>query len=128
MRSLLSFSTIVLFLVTNLSAQEVRLAIPVRPICVSYEEDALFLAGKELPVTSPLTAFQLSSSYQEHRTTLQKTWDEYEQLHFIPMREWSLQELPQRIRLPSVICYYTTCFSLKSHADIETQAQEEALE
>ncbi len=94
-----------LLLLASLSAQEVRRAIPVRPVYAGYNEDALFLAGKELPTTSSLALLQLSSNYQAHSLALQKVWTEYEMRYFIPMREWSLQELPQRIPLPSTICY-----------------------
>ena len=92
-------------LVASLAAQEVRRAIPVKPVYAGYNEDALLLAGKELPSTSSLASLQMSSSYQAHRLALQKMWTEYEQRHFLPMRQWSAQELPQRIPLPSTICY-----------------------
>ena len=88
-----------------LSAQEVRRAIPVRPVYAGYNEDALLLAGKELPSTSSLAPLQLSSSYQAHRLALQKMWTKYEQRHLLPMRQWSVQELPQRMPLPSTLSY-----------------------
>ena len=99
------FFLLCLFL-TTLSAQEVRRAIPVRPVYAGYNEDALFLAGKNLPTTSSLAPLQLSSSYQGHRLALQKMWTEYEQRYFLPMSQWSVQELPQRIPLPSTVCYF----------------------
>ena len=93
------------FFLTTLAAQEVRRAIPVKPIYAGYNEDALLLAGKELPSNSSLAPLQLSTSYQGHRLALQKLWMEYEQRHFLPMRQWSAQELPQRMPLPAVVCY-----------------------
>lgn len=92
-------------LLASATTQEVRRATPVRPIYAGYNEDALLLAGKDVPATSSLAPLQLSSSYQSHRLALQKMWALYEQLHFLPMRQWSAQELPQRIPLPSTVCY-----------------------
>ncbi len=93
------------FLAT-LSTQEVRRAIPVKPCFAGYEEDALFLAGRELPPSSSLAPLQQNTAYAEHRLALQKLWELYEQHQFVPMHEWSTQELPQRIPLPSVVCYF----------------------
>lgn len=101
----MNFFFFLLLLTTTLTAQEIRRATPVRPIYAGYNEDALFLAGKELPTTSSLAPLQLNSSYQAHRLALQKMWTLYEQLHFLPMRQWSAQELPQRMPFPSVVCY-----------------------
>ncbi|MBM3856437.1 MAG: hypothetical protein FJ390_00555 [Verrucomicrobia bacterium] len=94
------------FLLASLSAQEIRRAIPVKPIFAGYNEDALFLAGKDVPENSSLAPLQRSNIYQEHAASLQKLWSLYEQRQFVPMREWSLQELPSRIPLPSVVCYF----------------------
>jgi len=88
------------------SAQEVRRATPVKPCFAGYEDDALFLAGKELPATSSLAPLQQSAIYQEHVLALQKLWTLYAQRQFVPMQEWSLQELPSRIPRPSVVCYF----------------------
>ena len=92
-------------LLASLSGQEIRRAVPVRPIYAGYEEDALFLAGKAVPINSPLAALQSSRGYQEHCIALQKAWAEYEQRYFLPMHEWSQQELPSRVPLPSTVCY-----------------------
>jgi hypothetical protein len=77
----------------------------VTPHYAGYNEDALLLAGRDLPTSSSLAALQLSPSYQQYRLALQKAWMEYQERHFLPMRRWSLEELPQRIPPSPTLCY-----------------------
>lgn len=100
-----NFCTLFL-LIATLSAQEVRRAIPLHPIFAGYEEDALFLAGKDVPSSSSLVPLQQSSAYQEHALALQKMWLLYQQRQWIPMHQWSLEELSSRMPLPSTLCYF----------------------
>lgn len=93
-------------LLSTLSGQEIRRAIPIKPLFAGYEEEALFLAGKEVPAVSSLASLQQSSTYQEHCLELKKMWSLYEQQQWVPMQEWSLQELPARMPCPSTICYF----------------------
>ena len=64
---------------------------------VSPTELGAFLAGRQLPPTSPLAPLQDSAEYREHARQYAAQWFRYDELYFAPMRSWSASELVARI-------------------------------
>jgi hypothetical protein len=73
-------------------------------LCTPHEASALaptelaaFLAGRELPMESPLAPLQQTKEYKEHAREYAAQWFRYEERYFAPMRQWSATELVPRI-------------------------------
>jgi len=64
---------------------------------VSPTELGAFLAGRQLPPSSPLAALQDSSEYRQHAREYAAQWYRYDDLYFAPMRSWASTELVPRI-------------------------------
>ncbi|MGA1539415.1 MAG: hypothetical protein ACO39C_03230, partial [Chthoniobacterales bacterium] len=60
---------------------------------VSPTELGAFLAGRQLPPTSPLAPLQESAEYKQHAREYAAQWYRYDDLYFAPMRSWSAGEL-----------------------------------
>lgn len=72
---------------------------------VSPTELAAFLAGRELPHTSPLAPLQDSAAYREHARQYAAQWFRYDGQYFTPMRTWSATELVPRIGTTPQVTY-----------------------
>jgi len=72
---------------------------------VSPTELGAFLAGRQLPPSSPLAALQDSSEYQQHAREYAAQWYRYDDLYFAPMRSWAATELVPRIGPTSQVTY-----------------------
>lgn len=72
---------------------------------VSPTELGAFLAGRQLPPTSPLAPLQDSPEYQRHAREYAAQWFRYDDLYFAPMRSWSATELVPRIGASSNVTY-----------------------
>jgi hypothetical protein len=68
-------------------------------------ELAAFLAGRELPPSSPLAPLQDSPEYREHAREYASQWFRYNEQYFAPMRAWSATELVPRIGASSHVTY-----------------------
>jgi hypothetical protein len=79
------------------------LAVPAR--AVSPTELGAFLAGRQLPPSSPLAALQDSAEYQQHAREYAAQWYRYDDLYFAPMRSWAATELVPRIGPTSQVTY-----------------------
>lgn len=71
--------------------------LPAAAPAVSPTELGAFLAGRQLPPTSPLAALQDSPEYREHAREYAAQWYRYDDLYFAPMRSWSATQLVPRI-------------------------------
>jgi hypothetical protein len=72
---------------------------------VSPTELGAFLAGRQLPPSSPLAVLQDSSEYQQHAREYAAQWYRYDDLYFAPMRSWAATELVPRIGPTSQVTY-----------------------
>lgn len=72
---------------------------------VSPTELGAFLAGRQLPPSSPLAALQDSAEYRQHARQYAAQWYRYDDLYFAPMRAWSRSELVPRIGETSQVTY-----------------------
>lgn len=72
---------------------------------LSPNELGAFLAGRQLPPTSPLAALQDSDAYREHAAAYAAQWYRYRDNYFAPMRAWSAAELVPRIGAPRQVTY-----------------------
>ena len=72
---------------------------------VSPTELGAFLAGRQLPPTSPLAPLQESAEYKQHAREYAAQWYRYDDLYFAPMRSWSAGELVPRIGPTSQVTY-----------------------
>jgi len=72
---------------------------------VSPTELGAFLAGRQLPASSPLASLQDSPEYREHAREYAAQWYRYDDLYFAPMRAWSAAELVPRIGVTSNVTY-----------------------
>jgi hypothetical protein len=72
---------------------------------VSPTELGAFLAGRQLPPSSPLAALQDSSEYRQHAREYAAQWYRYDDLYFAPMRSWAATELVPRIGQTSQVTY-----------------------
>jgi hypothetical protein len=72
---------------------------------VSPTELGAFLAGRQLPPSSPLAVLQDSSEYQQHAREYAAQWYSYDDLYFAPMRSWAATELVPRIGPTSQVTY-----------------------
>jgi hypothetical protein len=72
---------------------------------VSPTELGAFLAGRQLPATSPLAPLQDSPEYRAHARAYAAQWFRYDDLYFAPMRSWSAAELTPRIGVTSNVTY-----------------------
>ena len=72
---------------------------------VSPTELGAFLAGRQLPATSPLAALQDSPAYRQHAREYAAQWYRYDDLYFAPMRSWSANELVPRLGTTSQVTY-----------------------
>ena len=79
------------------------LAAPAR--AVSPTELGAFLAGRQLPPSSPLAALQDSAEYRQHAREYAAQWYRYDDLYFAPMRSWAATELVPRIGPTSQVTY-----------------------
>ena len=73
------------------------LALLVSARAVSPTELGAFLAGRQLPPSSPLAPLQDSPEYREHARAYAAQWYRYDDLYFAPMRSWAATELIPRI-------------------------------
>jgi len=72
---------------------------------VSPTELGAFLAGRQLPPSSPLAALQDSGEYRQHAREYAAQWYRYDDLYFAPMRSWASTELVPRIGPTSQVTY-----------------------
>lgn len=72
---------------------------------VSPTELGAFLAGRQLPPSSPLAALQESAEYREHAREYASQWYRYDDLYFAPMRSWAATELVPRIGPSAHVTY-----------------------
>ena len=72
---------------------------------VSPTELGAFLAGRQLPPSSPLAPLQESSEYKQHAREYAAQWYRYDDLYFAPMRTWAAAELVPRIGSTSHVTY-----------------------
>jgi hypothetical protein len=72
---------------------------------VSPTELGAFLAGRQLPPSSPLAPLQESSVYRQHAREYAAQWYRYDDLYFAPMRSWAATELVPRIGPTSQVTY-----------------------
>lgn len=72
---------------------------------VSPTELGAFLAGRELPPTSPLAALQQSEGYRDHARKYAAQWFRYDEKYFAAMRTWSAAELVPRIGSSARVTY-----------------------
>ena len=72
---------------------------------VSPTELGAFLAGRQLPPTSPLAPLQDSDEYRAHARQYAAQWFRYDELYFAPMRSWSASELVPRIGPSTRVTY-----------------------
>ena len=72
---------------------------------ISPTELGAFLAGRQLPPTSPLAPLQDSAEYRLHAREYAAQWFRYDDLYFAPMRTWSAAELTPRIGVTSDVTY-----------------------
>jgi len=72
---------------------------------IAPTELAAFLAGRTLPLTSPLAPLQQSEEYREHARQYAAQWFRYREMYFDPMRAWSATELVPRIGASSQVTY-----------------------
>ncbi len=81
------------------------LILPSVAVAVSPTELGAFLAGRQLPETSPLAPLQDSPEYRTHAREYAAQWYRYDDLYFAPMRAWSATELVPRIGTTSNVTY-----------------------
>ena len=72
---------------------------------VSPTELGAFLAGRQLPASSPLAPLQESADYREHARQYAAQWYRYDDFYFAPMRSWAAGELVPRIGSTSQVTY-----------------------
>ena len=72
---------------------------------VSPTELGAFLAGRQLPASSPLAPLQESAEYREHARQYAAQWYRYDDFYFAPMRSWAAGELVPRIGPTSQVTY-----------------------
>jgi hypothetical protein len=85
-------------------AQEVRRAVAVQP--VAAVELANFLAGVDLPDSSPLASLQKSRAYEAHVRELARLSQRYDRNYFSKMQAWSSSELAPRIPMRVPVYYF----------------------
>ena len=74
-------------------------------LAVSPTELGAFLAGRQLPASSPLAPLQESAEYRDHARQYAAQWYRYDDFYFAPMRTWAAGELVPRIGRTSQVTY-----------------------
>jgi hypothetical protein len=90
---------------STLLAVVLSVALPVFAGAVSPTELGAFLAGRQLPPSSPLAVLQETSEYQQHAREYAAQWYRYDDLYFAPMRSWAATELVPRIGPTAQVTY-----------------------
>ncbi len=68
----------------------------VTPVDGSFNESALFLAGKELSKTSPINAYSLKNEYLTYRKRMDASWARLQEANQKKIEQWKASHLPSQ--------------------------------
>jgi hypothetical protein len=87
---------------TGVQGQEVRRALPAGS---SLDERARFLAGLPVAPESELAPLQARGFYLDHLRSYNTTWQRFAGEHFLPKRQWAMEEMAPRAPVSRVLYY-----------------------